>query len=154
MRDIRKDLRERIDGIRSQQEHLAFRIKELDKQANMLEILLDQEEKDWEARQPTLFGAGELIRKVRTHSQLGKFLLESLRDGNTHTTEELVGLVQKQGIPVKGKSPRRAVHFALVGMKQNKLVEMPQSRVWKLRNGGGESKEEKVGDAEKAQTET
>ena len=138
MRDIRKDLRERIKGIRSEQEFLQFRINELDKRAVMLEGLLKEEETNWKDKQPSLSGFAEL-RPVKAHSELGSFLLSVLGDGKSHNTEELVGLVQSKGISIKGKSPRRAVHFSLVGMKQNKLVEMPSSCVWKIaENGSGE----------------
>ncbi len=131
MRDIRKDLRERINSIRSQQEHLQFRIKELDRKAIMLENLLEQEELDWRARQPALLDLTGTLT-VRTRSELSRFILSTLSDGKPHSTGELVDLAQSKGIPIRGKSPRRAIHFALVGMKQNDLVEMVKSRVWKL----------------------
>jgi len=136
MKDIRKDLRERIKDTRTQQEHLQFRIKELDKKATMLESLLKQEESEWKARQPSLLELGERV-PVKTHTELSRFLLTSLSDGNPHGTDELVALAQTKGIRIKGKFPRRAVHFALVGMKQNNLVEMVRSRVWKIAGKGG-----------------
>jgi hypothetical protein len=138
MRDIRKDIKERINAIRSEQEFLLFRVKELDKKVVGLETLLEEEEKSWRDKQPSLPTFGE-PRPIKARSELGSFLLSVLGDGKSHNTEELVGLVQSKGIPIKGKSPRRAVHFSLVGMKQNKLVEMVSSRVWKIAgNGSGE----------------
>ena len=140
MKDIRKDLRERINDMRSRQERLQIQIKELNTRANMLEVLLDQEEREWRQKQPTLLDLGTDVSPVRTHSELSRFLLNSLRDGNPHNTDELVALAENKGIPIKGKSPRRAIHFALVGMKQNNLVEMVRSRVWKIAgNGSGKA---------------
>jgi len=135
MRDIRKDLRERIEDIRSHQEVLQLRIKRLEEQAAMLENLLKQEEADWQVRQPALFDLGK-GSSARVRSELSRFLLAALNDGKPHGIVELVDLAQSKGIPIKGKSPRKAIHFALVGMKQNKIVEMLESGVWKIAGNG------------------
>ena len=132
MRDIRKDLRERIQAIESQRAHLQFRLSELEKKRSTLENFLAQEELEWKARQPTLLGFGDTSREVRLKSEMSKFLLDVLKDGNPHNTSELKELVLNKGIPFKGKSPLRAIHFTLVGMKNNNLVEMVESRIWKI----------------------
>ena len=137
MKDIRKDLIERIESIRSQQDHLKFRIEQLNKKADILEALLEQEEVDWKAKQPSLLELGE-SPPIKIKSELARFLLTSLSDGNPHNTDELATLAQSKGIPIKGKYPRRAIHFALVGMKQNNMVEMVRSRVWKIAENGSD----------------
>lgn len=141
MRDIRKDLRERIEEIDLQRDHLQFRISEVDKRRDVLESMLAQEELAWKSRQPILLGfGGEASREVKLKSEMSKFLLDVLKDGNAHNTSELKALVLNNSIPFKGKSPLRAIHFTLVGMKNNNLVEMVESRVWKMhKNEGGEA---------------
>ena len=133
MRDIRKDIRERIEAIQSYQEHLRFRLTELDKRAAALEDFLKQEEIEWKAKQqPTLFSLGETSREVKLRSELSRFLLDVLKDGNPHSTVELADLAVNRGVPIKGKSPLRAIHFSLVGMKNNNLVERVEPRVWRM----------------------
>lgn len=132
MRDIRKDLRERIEAIDFQRDHIEFRLSELDKKRTILETMLADEELAWKAKQPILLGFGDTSREVRLKSELSKFLLDVLRDGNPRNTSELKELALNKGIPFKGKSPLRAIHFTLVGMKNNNLVEMVESRVWKI----------------------
>lgn len=136
MRDIRKDLKERIDNLDSQKEHFRLRLKKLEEKEGALQTLLEQEEADWQARQPTLLDFGGASAPVKTRSELGKFILTALADGNPHRIDDLIIAVQRQNIPIKGKYPRRAVHFSLVGMKQNNLVEMVESGVWKKHTNG------------------
>ncbi len=138
MRDIRKDIRERLEAIESQREHLQMRLKRLVEKEAMLKTLLQEEETEWIAKQPTLLQMGENPpQKVRT--ELGKFIMTTLSDGNPHSLNDLVTLSQNLGIHIKGKSPRRAINFSLVGMRRNNLVERIERGVWKIhKNGGGE----------------
>lgn len=139
MRDIRKDLRERIEAMERRRGLLLIQVKQLNERALVLEQLLEQEQVEWDARQPSLLDLGKDISPVRTHSELSRFLLNTLSDGEVHRTDELAALAQNRNIPIKGKSYKRAVHFSLVGMKNNRLVDWVQSRVWRIhKNESGE----------------
>jgi uncharacterized coiled-coil protein SlyX len=140
MRDIRKDLEERIEALESRISHLRTQIERLDGKMAALKELLKQEESEWQAMQPTLLDLGKDVLPVKTHTELSRFLLSTLNDGELHRTNELAASAQSRGIPIKAKSYKRAVHFSLVGMKNNKLVDWVESGVWKIhKNGGGES---------------
>jgi len=132
MRDIRKDLEERIDRARARRIQMLTNIQKLDESIASLQNLLDQEEAEWQARQPSLIDLGSDVSPVRTHSELSRFLLTTLSDGKLHRTDELAALAQNRNIPIKSKSYKRAVHFSLVGMKNNRLVDWVQSRVWRI----------------------
>ena len=138
MRDIRKDLEERIEAIESRKVHLEFQIKRWDGKLIALKQLLEQEESEWQEKQPSLLDLGKDISPVKTHSEISRFLLNTLSDGQLHRTNELATLAQNRGIPIKSKSYRRVVHFSLVGMKNNKLVDWVESGVWRIhKNGSG-----------------
>jgi chromosome segregation ATPase len=139
MRDIRKDLEERIEAIESRKVHFLFQIKRLDEKLTGLRQLLEQEEAEWKAKQPSLLDLGKDIAPIKTHTELSRFLINTLSDGKLHRTNEIAALAQSRNIPIKGKSYRRAVHFSLLGMKNNKLVDWIESGVWRIhknRSGG------------------
>jgi len=138
MRDIRKDLEERMNQARARRIQLLTSIQKLDESIASLQNLLEQEETEWQVRQPSLIDLGRDVSPVRTHSELSRFLLTTLSDGKLHRTDELAALAQSRNIPIKSKSYKRAVHFSLVGMKNNRLVDWVQSRVWRIhKNGSG-----------------
>lgn len=136
MRDIRKDLEERVEAIEARKVHLEFQIKRWDEKLIALKQLLEQEESEWQARQPSLLDLGKDVLPVKTHTELSRFLLNTLSDGKTHRTDELATLAQSRNIPIKSKSYKRVVHFSLVGMKNNKLVDWVESGVWKIHKNG------------------
>jgi hypothetical protein len=138
MRDIRKDLEERIEKAETRRLLLLNDVKKMEGKIASLRNLLEQEETEWQARQPSLIDLGRDVSPVRTHSELSRFLLTTLSDGELHRTDELAALAQSRNIPIKSKSYKRAVHFSLVGMKNNRLVDWVQSRVWRIhKNGSG-----------------
>jgi hypothetical protein len=82
---------------------------------------------------------GQDIPPIKTHTELSRFLVNSLSDGELHRTNELATLAQNRNIPIKSKSYKRAVHFSLLGMTNNKLVDWVESGVWRIhKNGSGE----------------
>jgi len=138
MRDIRKDLAERMERAKTRKALLLNEIERTDNTIASLQSLLDQEEAEWQSRQPSLIDLGRDVSPVRTHSELSRFLLTTLSDGKLHRTDELAALAQSRNIPIKSKSYKRAVHFSLVGMKNNRLVDWVESRVWRIhKNGSG-----------------
>ena len=136
MRDIRKDLEERIDALDRRKAHFLIQAKQIDEKVAILEQLLEQEKAEWEAKQPSLLDLGKDIAPVKTHTELSRFLLNTLSDGKLHRTTEIAALAQSRNIPIKGKSYKRAVHFSLLGMKNNKLVDWVESGVWKIHKNG------------------
>jgi hypothetical protein len=138
MKDIRNDLRERIDTIRGRKQQMLDRIAQLDEQEKMYLALLAAEQAEWEATQPMQLNMGITSQKRKT--PLTNFLLNALSDGNPHSLAELANLAQKQEtILFNGKSPKRTVNFALLGLKNSSQVVMLGNGFWKI-NQGGEDK--------------
>ena len=99
---------------------------------------MKQEKAEWEAKQPSLLDLGKDMPSIKTHTELSRFLLNTLSDGELHRTNEIAALAQSRNIPIKGKSYKRAIHFSLLGMKNNNLVDWVESGVWKIhKNGSG-----------------
>lgn len=138
MRDIRKDLEERINALDTRKGNLQVQIKRIDEKIEILQQLLEQEKVEWEAKQPSLLNLGKDVAPIKAYTELSRFLLKTLSDGKLHRTDEIAALAQSRNIPIKGNSYKRAVHFSLLGMKNNKLVDWIESGVWKIhKNGSG-----------------
>jgi hypothetical protein len=133
MKDIRKDLQERLDSVRAQREHFLNRIAKLNEQEKSLEILLQEEEAEWKGRQLALKGILADGLQQRPRTKLTEFIHTALSDGNSHTLDDLVRMAQRQDFVFNGKSPRRTINFGLLAMKNNNQVEMLGRGVWRKR---------------------
>ncbi|MBI2303284.1 MAG: hypothetical protein HYU86_00860 [Chloroflexi bacterium] len=131
MRDIRRDIQERLEDVEAEKAQLQRRLSNLADNEAILRKLLEQEELRWKAQQPALAGL-DVVPKAQGRSPLGRFILDTLGDGSEWTLEQLVTAAIAKGMFFNGKSPKRAIHFSLVGMKQNGLVRWVRSGVWKL----------------------
>lgn len=71
---------------------------------------------------------------------LGRFLLEALQERGK-SLQELKREAQGKGLTFPGKHPGRVLHYALVGMSQNRLVEKVNG-MWRLKKfmGDGDMK--------------
>lgn len=134
MRDIRDDLRERLDTITAEKRRLEEQLASLTRQEASVKTLLADEDDRWSRMQPKLFsGNGQSQRRQEelTGTPLSKMIREILSDDVARSAREIGDLVKQQGYPFGEKHPSRAVHFALIAMEQSKLVE-GQKGVWKL----------------------
>jgi len=146
MRDIRKDLKERLEAIADEKRAAQNRLANLDKAETMLQVLLEEEQLRWKSQQPRLVGLETVARpKTNGRTPLGRFIREIMSDGREWQTAELAKLAKNRGLIAEGKSPLRVLHFSLVGMKQNGLVEKVGLTSWRLprhSENGGEASEE------------
>lgn len=127
MRDIRKDLRDRLEAINSQRERLEKRLTQLDEKRAMLKTLLQEEEAEWSVKQPTLLElGGNLPQKMR--GQIEAFLLTTLSDDNPHNINDLIVLAKNRGVPIKDK---RSINAPLQGMRRKNLVRTDGKGVWR-----------------------
>ena len=67
MRDIRKDIDERIDALDARRESLQIQIKRIDEKIEILQQLLEQENVEWEAKQPSLLSLGKDIAPIKAY---------------------------------------------------------------------------------------
>lgn len=145
MRDIRSDLKERLDAVASERQKAQEQLASLESQEAHIKALLAAENARWHSVEPGLFAAATSKSNGRTgdtkHSAIAKvgrtplssLILECLVDGKPHSTKEIAEKVAERGFPFGDKNPVRAVHFALVGMKQNKAIESVGKSVYRRR---------------------
>ena len=68
----------------------------------------------------------------RERSLLSQFIRDALNDGTPRSLEDLKRIAQDRGMDFGGKNPGRVLHFGLLGMAQNNLVEMVEKGVWRI----------------------
>src|SRR5690242_17225407 len=97
MRDIREDLKERLNIVQTEISRLNDELSILKAQEDSLSRLLEVESAQWRpdrTRQPALFPAPE----ARQHAQFSAFIREALQDEHPKTLEELKLLAVQQGM--------------------------------------------------------
>jgi uncharacterized protein YceH (UPF0502 family) len=130
MKDITKDLQERIDEIRTECAQIQRRMDLLIERERILTSMLEDERMRWPG-QPTLPGL-ERTNGLRLSSPLSRFLIETLSTHGPQSLEELKRRALDHGLDFSRKNPGRTLNFALVGMKQHSMVERLDTGQWKL----------------------
>ena len=131
MRDIRPDLRERLEGVTAERRLLREKMAELERREMSVKALLQEEEERWGTVQPA-FNANGFAQPSATvkprpkwvpQTPISALLLKVLLDGRPHSLNEMVEAAQQAGIDFGKKNPGRSLHFALAGLSYNKRVE-------------------------------
>ncbi|MBM4036653.1 MAG: hypothetical protein FJ291_33375 [Planctomycetes bacterium] len=134
MRDIRSDLGERLKEIEAERGRLSQRLDDLVSTEQAVRALLAEEEARWARMQPSLFSVqSKATNGSKARTEVARFLLDALADGGPKTIRTLKESALRIGVAFGSKSPGRVIHFALLGMAQNGLVEMVSKGTWKLR---------------------
>jgi hypothetical protein len=120
---MRAELQQRLAWLGQVQEHI--------------KATLDYEIQDAEGIQSLLFMEG--ADEVERGSPIATFLREVLSDFRPRSLDELKVMAGSRGIDFKDKNPGRVLHFALVGLAQNKMVESLGNGVWRLYRGVAEN---------------
>jgi hypothetical protein len=139
MRDIRSDLRERLDDIERQRTALISKLDDLDAQRATVGALLHAEQERFgNVETPTDSGTIVVLSgDLPPAHTLGNLMRGVLGDGSKRSTQELAKLAVSKGHPFGDKSPGRSVHFALVGLERAGQVERDEAGCWFLTNGEG-----------------
>jgi hypothetical protein len=133
MRDIRQDLRERLDKLESERLELKTQLEQLSRREVTLKALLQEEDSRW-ATQVGLFPTErEPLLTNGDRTAYAKFLVQAMATHEPMTLDVLKDLAHQKGVEFDGKNPGRVLHFALLGMSQNGVVEMVESGVWRLK---------------------
>ncbi len=131
MRDIRSDLMDRLKALSAERTRLQVDLDELKHREILLRALLEDEEDYWSKSQPSLFEVAAEGNGEPERTEVSRFLLEALSDAGEHSLSDLKELAENAGVDFGEKSPGRVLHFALLGMAQNELVEMVSKGVWR-----------------------
>jgi len=131
MRDIRKDLSERLTELAAERERLTRQFQVINEKEDGIKQLLAQEESRWNGNSTLPFVEPELRFKG---TPLQMFLLNKLSNGADWPLKELVVEARSQGIVPQNGSVGRTLHGGLIGLKKIGLVDMPVpgTSVWRL----------------------
>jgi hypothetical protein len=134
MRDIRSDLIERLQAIRRERDEIQKRLGQLDTDEAIVSSLLEKEEATWAKLQAALpfDSSSSPQRNGKYETPLSRFVLSTLKTEGPCSLNELKNLAQRR-VSFGRKNPGRSIHFLLVGMERNGLVERLQDRTWKLK---------------------
>ncbi|MBZ5580333.1 MAG: hypothetical protein LAP40_27575 [Acidobacteriia bacterium] len=131
MRDIREDLRQRLQSIALQRGELQARMEWLDKAEAHVRGLMEYEKYQVQTQQEPLFSQDQLPAEGE-RTAIAQFLREALADGRSRTLEELKKSAAVRDVNFEGKNPGRVLHFALLGMAQSGVVAMVNKGVWQI----------------------
>jgi hypothetical protein len=131
MRDIRQDLRERLTQVQQQRTALEKQIATLEDREASLKALLQQEEENTRIQSVTM-GTAAARANGRYSTPLARFVLRAFTKQDRCSLRELRAAAVKEGFQFGRKSPGRSIHFLLLGMKQNGMVERSRDGTWSL----------------------
>lgn len=142
MRDITKDLKQRISEIDVEIARAQKHLDDLINRQRSLKVLAEAEESRWRTESPTLFTdlTPSLSRNSKTLPPFSQFLLASLKDGGK-TVEALKREVANNNVSITASRPGRGIAVALVGLSHKGLTEKKDG-IWRLKdrnNGSGET---------------
>jgi hypothetical protein len=133
MNDIRQDLRERIDVYDSEIAELNDAIKTLESEAKHARELLAIEERRWARVTGPLFEKSE----PEPQGQLSGVVLDVLSKQDSMELSHIKEAVVGRGYPFGEKDPGRSLHFALVGLSKQGLVQKVDGRWFSVPQNGG-----------------
>jgi hypothetical protein len=137
MRDIREDLKERIDLLARTRQMHEIEIASLAQQSIVLESLLEQENQRVASSTQSALTFVEppparLPNGRKYSTPLSLAVIEAFRTHNPATLGQLKNQAARDRVEFGGKHPGRAIHFLLLGMEQNGLVERTEDGRWRL----------------------
>lgn len=118
MRDIRADLKERLEENERERSRIAARLKELDFATAALMNLLDLEDKR----------IGDLFPENREKLTLLEFVLSELSDGQERSKDELRESAKKNNYSAEGGSLGRAIHATIMNLVRSGRIEEVNDR--------------------------
>jgi len=132
MRDIRRDLKERLESIAQQRSELQGTIDQLIQAENGVKALLREEERRFAASSPPAFTAIMESDSGNGYGAIKQFLLAAFNEKNRPLDKEELKEMAKHTLDFENKSPGRVLHFALVGMQSSGLVHRLKDGRWEL----------------------
>ena len=123
VRDIREDLRDRLNAIQEDQDRHRLKISELEAQKKILTTLLEEENRLWGAAADT----------VKKQFDLCDAITDIMSDGGEWFGGTVTEVLLKRGFQFGSSKAGRVVHFTLLGMARRDLVESVGDGRWKLK---------------------
>ena len=123
--NLRDELAQRLQKIRDERTQLMDRLNRLEQLEQAIDLLIKEEDLPSKTSQlfplPVKASTGH---KVIGQTELSRFIVKALADGKPRPLSELVQLAKGENLDFYGKSPKRVLHFALVGLQYNNYAKM------------------------------
>ncbi len=135
MRDIRNDLKERLESLDAELVELRSQLEKAQEAREHLVALWTVETSKW-AKFESLTSDGEnllQVQKGKAKSPLARLILEKLSDRKSHTLIELCKEAATREIPFGNKSPKRTLHMAILGLAKGGGIERVSRNNWRLK---------------------
>lgn len=134
MRDIRKDLEERLNSIAQERSTLQTKIDQLTQAEQGVKALLRQEDERFAKLSPPLFSQ-ESSNGASGETPVKQFILDTLRQKNRPLDKEELREFAKNALDFGEKAPGRVIHFGLVGLHTSGLIDLRKDGRWELKKG-------------------
>lgn len=140
MRDIRPDLNDRLASIQAEKRSLQSKIDEFGKFEAYLNVLIAEENRRWQAVDQATKPDGQTgdrtqidwsrVPKVKVGDlePFSQFVFGLVDELGPSDTTRLAQVAVDRGYPFGTKNPRRSIHFALVGLSHQNLVEKHEGK--------------------------
>jgi hypothetical protein len=133
MRDIRDDLNDRLRKIAELRQHLLGQLRALEVQEAAAKAMLLAEDARFGGEELPLGDSASAQPVTSPTSVFRRFVLECLNDGREWSLSRLSKEATARGISTTiDRSLGRSLHAALLGLKQQGIVEIPEPGHWKL----------------------
>lgn len=138
MRDIRKDLSDRLNALALEIGECNKRLSDLQEERTSISRILAAENRRFKSATKLGVTPETHIANIGTNTALSQHIRAALADGKPHTLKQIADAVVTSGYPFVKKSPMRMVNFALLAMKRAdavKRVPDPKGglRLWQLK---------------------
>ena len=133
MKDIRQDLQERFQSIEKEIAKLTDEIELRIKAKKGIAVVLSMEEELWSntnKHQADIFTDNSGIEIKST--PLAAIIRRKMANGKKYHLDEIVKFAKERNFPFGNKSAGRVIHFALTGLKANKVVEQLGEGYWRM----------------------
>jgi hypothetical protein len=134
MRDIRDDLAERLQVLARERRRLLADLKALDVQEASVKALLEGEDRRFGGDGLPLGDDDAKSAAGSPTSVFRRFALDCLNSGKDWSLSQMSKEAIERGLITasEGRSMGRSLHAALLGLKQQGLVEIPEPGHWRL----------------------
>ncbi len=135
MRDIRRDLMDRLEEISNRRKQLVEELEILNEREAINRAFLSEEERRWRASEPSLPSRPKESRlriKLVTGTPVRNFILEMLGDGSPWSIERLKAAAEERALFKPEQKPGWALQGALMSLKKGQIIETVEYGVWKL----------------------
>ncbi len=133
MKNIRDELAQRLQRVRDERNCLTHRLNTLEQLERAIDLLIKEEDLPTRTSQLSPLPVKAVTgHKVIGRTELSRFIVKALADGESRSLSKLVQLAKNENFDFHGKAPKRVLHFALVGLQHNSYAKMLERSVWQL----------------------